>query len=185
MSRTLIKAYYALDDPMADLEVQPASLAWWRGLCRRCDRPTRRDLDFAELRGWHSRLMLCEVLADASDMVTRIVGEEVKDLFTGQVEPKPHLRFDRGTRLGTIIDVSPERQRAHVRRIVDTPAIAVTQGWLELLNGRQVGLFALDYPLFAAAGENRYVITFFEVQAGDALDAMPHKGLRDMACDNR
>ena len=179
MSKTFLKAYYAIDDPLEDLDGPPRSLGWWRRLRAATPQPTRKDVTFTSLKGWHSRLTLCEVLADRSDMVTRIVGEEVKDLYRGHYETARSVRLERGTPLGTVINVSPERQAEHVRRIVDTPAIALTEGRLDLLNGRTVEVYALDFPLKALPDENPFVLTLYEFQTPQPLSTLPHRGLQN------
>ncbi len=179
MSRTFAIDYFPVD--AADLELGSLTryLDWWRSFTQTHPYPTRNDLNFRDFRGWHSHMTLCAAVDGNSDLELRIIGEEVKSLFAGG-GGSGRVQLERGTRLGEVIEVSPERQRAHVQKIVDTPAIALTQGLLKLGSGRAVDVFCLDFPLAPLPDETAFVLSIYDFSIPSSERYLPHQGLSDV-----
>ncbi|RMB02873.1 hypothetical protein [Eilatimonas milleporae] len=154
MSRTFAERYCPLDRDLPSLGALDAVTGWWRGLISRTPAPRKDDIDFKDLRGWHAKLTLAEVLPDCSDMIARIVGEDVAFLYRGQLK--------RGVRFGDMIDVSPDSQAEHIRKIVLGNTMALNRGLLLLSTGQTVKATAIDFPLAAAPGKPVHIITFYD-----------------------
>lgn len=178
MSRTFAIDYFPVDAPLPELGLLEPYLNWWREFVRNAPKPTRHDLNFRDFRGWHSHLTLCAAVDDDSDLELRIIGEEVKALYAGPPDRK-RVDLDRGMRLGKIIEVSAERQRNHIRKIVRTPAISLTQGLLKLGSGREIDVFCLDFPLAPVPGETAFVLSVYDFSIPAEERYLPHQGLSD------
>jgi hypothetical protein len=164
LARTAAFFYYPAYDPIPDLGPLNPYIEWWSRLLSQNSRPTRKDLRFQDLAGWHARLTLCHVLEDGSDMVAHIVGEDVKALFKSVVNDR-HLDFTKGTRLRDLIDVDSEAQRQHLAKITLIPSIAISKGELTLVNDRKIAIASLDFPLMPAPDETPYVLSLYDFEA--------------------
>ncbi|GAB4577120.1 MAG: hypothetical protein Tsb008_22640 [Rhodothalassiaceae bacterium] len=179
MQKTFAFAYYpAFDALPPNTRLQPY-FDWWRSIVAREGRPSRKSVGFADLRGWHSRLTLCRVLADRSDMVVHIVGEEVKDLYNSHGAGGGVL-IARGTHMRALIEVTKEAQRRHLAQILDGPSIAITRGRLRLINGRNMDVFAIDFPLAPLGNEEPYILTLYDFDLDPLERGLPNDGWQTM-----
>lgn len=175
MQKTFAFAYYPAFEDLPPLERLTPSFDWWRAILARGGPPTRKSIDFPDLKGWHSRLTLCRILPDRSDMVVHIVGEEVKDLYNG-FGVRGGVSIERGTRMRALIEVSETAQREHIGKILEGPAISVTHGRLRLVNGRDMEVYAIDFPLAALSGEDPYVLTLYQFDLDPTERGLPNDG---------
>ncbi|WP_374764731.1 hypothetical protein [Yunchengibacter salinarum] len=170
--RTEAEKYFPDPFGLPDLPPFDDLISWWQGLVRTHGRPTRHHIQFRDLQGWHSRLTISEALPDRSDLLVRLVGEDVADLFEGHLAP--------GARLSQVMGISPNNQRLHVGHLIEQGCLALTSGKIRLSNGAAIAARALDFPLTNEDGPNQ-VLTFYDFTLPLIFKNIPRQttGLRE------
>lgn len=148
--------YFASDDPFDAHERFNEPVAWWQARAQANTVPPFEALQFRDLRGWHSRLSIARIVGNGRDLEARIVGEDVRILFSDALRP--------GVRFRTVIDVPEAAQARHVGHFLSPPHIALGGGRLLLEGGHMISLMSLDLPLPAKSGGDHHVLTLYDFE---------------------
>ena len=152
--------YYSLSDDIDNLsEIQDFKpmLKWWRGLCDGKAIPYKSDVDFKDLIGWHSNLILSEFTDHNQDYSFRIIGENIQKILGRNIKVGSHF--------SEIPHIEIKSRESHPSIMGTGKKISYYRGGSNIRNREFVNLSAMAFPLADKSGECSHLITFFKMQS--------------------
>lgn len=148
--------YYSIEDGQEDilkLTNFQNQYTWWTGICRGDNIPYKHDIEFHDLRGWHSDILLSKLIDNNLDVEYRIIGENVKIIFGDDIKQgsfTSHIKnIPKETRLEDLRIMSSGRFISHFNSCVP-------------IEGQQyIEVETLRLPFSDKDGKCSHFVTFF------------------------
>lgn len=123
---------------------------WWRSISD--DIPSRQDIGFQELRGWHDRLIVSDLPKDGN-IGFRIVGYTAQEIFGGLIRTGGHFADLPNT-------LFPEF-RTYFRTIREGGRYGRCTGVVPFENRHFLPIRVLDLPARNSDGDIAFLYSFF------------------------
>lgn len=114
--------------------------------------PSRKQITFQDLRGWHSAFFLIEFGQDLVEGYMRILGETYKTLYGGELWQGMSVADTKSPSLHDIDD--------YFRELLTGPFIGRYRGYLPHVGREHVFADIIDLPVVDDEGVPRYLMSF-------------------------
>ncbi len=149
--------YYPLSEDIEELsefqDFKPM-IKWWRGLCDGKPIPYKDDVDFKDLIGWHSNLILSKFTDHNQDYNFRIIGENIQKILGSGIKT--------GSLFSELPHIETKSRENHPSIMGTGKKISYYRGGTNMRDRDFVNLSSMALPLANKSGECSHLITFFK-----------------------
>lgn len=146
-------SYFGTNDIVPEKEEFKSIFGWWLKLRKSRQYPSISEVDFKDLKGWHSYLVLTKVRKDLQDLEFRIIGEGAYGLFGNEIKP--------GLRCSELTTNDEKLRQEHLDMILHEKPIHYFEGPMQQAERQHIHVKSLGLPFSDEKGRLSHFLTFY------------------------